>query len=501
MSRVIEALREHARADPDRVAIDDGVECLSYAQLLDAAQRLADRLTSFSPRMIGLLADNGVGWVVTDLAAMLADVPITPLPLFASTTQISHVLRSAGIDCVVTDRQDRLCEALPARAQLTLAPMRGHLLAVRLTDPTPAAAVPERCWKVTFTSGTTAEPKGVCLARDAIERTAEALRQASAGTDADRHLCVLPLATLLENIGGVYAPLLAGATACVPPLSSLGFDGSSRLDIARLLAALHEWRATSAIVVPQILAAMVAAIGAGAQRPRELRFLAVGGAALASGVLEGALALGLPVHEGYGLSECASVVAVNRPGACRPGSVGQPLPHLRVELARDGEIIVHGDVFLGYLGDGFEASRRNSYATGDIGYFDEAGYLHVTGRKRNVFITSFGRNVAPEWVESELVAQGSILQAAVFGEARPFNAAVIVPRASATEEAVSAAVDRVNEQLPDYARVGAWIVASEPFSSDNGQSTPNGRPRREAISKAYAAAIESLYQPERASSH
>jgi long-subunit acyl-CoA synthetase (AMP-forming) len=305
MSAVIEAIRRHAEAEPGALALADGGERLSYGELLPEVERLAERLAAAAPHAIGLLADNSVGWVLADLAAMHAGIPITPLPLFASAAQIAHTLAVAGIDYLITDRQADLCAALPPNAHLRMSPFRNRLFAVRLTRPPAARAAMPGCWKITFTSGTTGDPKGVCLSQETIERTAEALCRAGAGTSSDRHLALLPLATLLENIGGVYAPLLAGASACVPSLASVGLAGSSKLDVARLVAALSEWRATSAILVPEMLAAIVAALDEGAPAPRHLRFLAVGGAPTAAAVLEKALALGLPVFEGYGLSACA----------------------------------------------------------------------------------------------------------------------------------------------------------------------------------------------------
>lgn len=117
------------------------------------------------------------------------------------------------------------------------------------------------------------------------------------------------------------------------------------------------------------------------------------------------------------------------------------------------------------------------------------------GRKKNMFITSFGRNVAPEWVEGELVSHPGIAQAALFGEARPFNCAVIVPHPGAPQDAIEAALEEANRRLPDYAQVRAWIAATEPFTAGNGMSTPNGRLRRPAILGKYAAQIDALYQP------
>jgi long-subunit acyl-CoA synthetase (AMP-forming) len=120
----------------------------------------------------------------------------------------------------------------------------------------------------------------------------------------------------------------------------------------------------------------------------------------------------------------------------------------------------------------------------------------VTGRKKNIFITSFGRNVSPEWVERELTVNPVIAQAAVFGEARPFNVAVIVARAPSVQAfaLVDEAIAQVNQSLPDYARVTRWILAEQPFHFNNGLATSNGRLRRDQIFKHYLDSIQDLYK-------
>ena len=176
--------------------------------------------------------------------------------------------------------------------------------------------------------------------------------------------------------------------------------------------------------------------------------------------------------------------------ANRSGSVGRALPHVDVAL-EDGEIVVRGEVMLGYAGRA-EAPPRE-WRTGDVGYRDADGYLHVTGRRRNVLINAFGRNVSPEWVESELGAGGAIAQSLVFGEARPWLGAVVVPAADASDGAVAAAVAAANGRLPDYARVARWFRADSPFTFAGGELTANGRPVRDVVLARYGAQIESLY--------
>jgi long-subunit acyl-CoA synthetase (AMP-forming) len=496
MSQLIAALRRHAANTPNSIALQDAQRTLTYAELLAMVETTASVLRGLSPRVIGLLADNGSTWAVIDLAAYLADIPIVPLPMFFSEIQLTNVLKSAGIDLVITDQPARFDpDKIIATRSSTDAP---YYLQLREFTP---VQLPAGTWKITFTSGTTGNPKGVCLGRGELETVAEQLRNTCAANSDDKHLCVLPLSTLLENIGGLYSPLLAGATVCLPSLHQLGLAARFGPQPEQLLDAMQAWAPTTAIMVPQLLQVLITLGRAGATMPTTLRYLAVGGAPISASLLKAAHMLGLPAYEGYGLSECASVIAVNHPQANRAGSVGRPLPHIRISFSDDGEIRVHGLRWRGYLGgDQQNTDTKNELsdfiATGDIGYLDDQGFLYIKGRKKQIFITAFGRNVAPEWVERELVAHAPILQAAVFGEARPFNCAVIVARAGATAATIESAVATANRELPDYARIHAWIPAAEPFNSSNGLATTHGRLRRDRIFARHAHSIGALYTTE-----
>lgn len=490
MSSVISAIVRHAGLRPGAPALEDRARRIGYRELAARVASLAASLRDSGARTIGLLADNGIDWALADLAALSAGLPIVPLPTFFSATQLGHAIERAGVDLLLTDRP-ALLVGLPGAGTAT--PFHDSLSVIRLAGS--AVALPPGTLKITFTSGTTGAPKGVCLGRDAIEAVAVSLCEACCASPDDRHLALLPLPTLLENIGGLYVPLLAGATTVLPPSEEVGLTGSSGVDPMRMLDALASARASSAILVPQLLLALVAARRAGAALPGRLRFLAVGGARVSPRLLAAAQALGLPAFEGYGLSECASVVALNRPGEAQPGSVGRVLPHAEVAIAADGEIRVRGGGFLGYLG---EAPRADNewVDTGDIGRLDADGRLYLSGRRRNVFITAYGRNVSPEWVEGELLLEPAIAQAAVFGEASAVNTAVLVARPGVDDAALAAAVAAANRALPDYARVGAWVRADTPFTPANGLLTQNGRPRREAIAAAYRTRIEQLDERE-----
>jgi long-subunit acyl-CoA synthetase (AMP-forming) len=165
------------------------------------------------------------------------------------------------------------------------------------------------------------------------------------------------------------------------------------------------------------------------------------------------------------------------------------LPHARVRISDTGEIEVSGSLFAGYLGD--PQPVPGWFATGDLGRIDANGFLHVQGRRKNVLITSFGRNVSPEWVEGALQEAG-VGAAVVFGDGEPTLSAVLWPmNAALPDAALQAAVDAANNTLPDYARVHRWVRATQPFNAASGMATANGRPQRAAIFQAHVEALTS----------
>jgi len=485
---------------PNQPALRGADFALTYAEL-DAAIKLQaaiwdesiTRASSPLPPTMALAVENHPAWVVLDLAAMQCGIPLVPLPFFFSPAQWLHAMQNAGASVLVTD-QPQLFEPLLAghiagRSQFSIA---GKQLTQFELKGFNQAALPAGTAKITYTSGTTGNPKGVCLSNDNMLGVAKSIAKATGLSSNDIHLSVLPLATLLENVAGIYAALLSGACCVLLPSHAIGLSGASGLDIKKLLATLEATQANTAIFTPELLHALVLLLESGAKVPRQLRFLAVGGASVSPALLSRARQLNIPVFEGYGLSECASVVALNVPHGNKIGTVGRLLPHVKVDFTQESEIIIYGNAYLGYAGD--QHAVRHTVHTGDIGHLDEDGYLVISGRKKNIFITSFGRNVSPEWVERELKISPYIAQAALFGEAKPWNVAVIVPRQHATAEQIEAAVQHLNNKLPDYARVARWVSADAPFSLNNQQLTSNGRNRREVIWQHYQDKINALYE-------
>lgn len=472
-----------------RVAVCDENRLLSYAALREAVDVESRWLSKLGVQRCAVLADNGVGWIIADLALMRSESVHVPLPAWFTRDQVEHVLTDAGVDCILTDQPERIAEAHTSFARAGVAP-HSTLTAFRRVGLFDRKLLPENVIKVTYTSGSTGAPKGVCLSMDVIEKVARSLVRA-VPSGVERHLCVTPLATLLENIAGVYVPLMLGATSYAPSSQTTGVSYGA-LNAAAFLKSVTLTAPNSLILAPELLRVIVAAARRGYRPPSELRFVAVGGAAVCPDLLDEAIALGIPAHQGYGLSECASVVCLNTTQAMRRGSVGRPLPHARVRIDECGQICVTGAVMNGYLG--VSAGAAEEVATGDLGSIDADGYVYVHGRIKNMFITSMGRNVTPEWVEAELQRSPTIGQALVCGEARPWPVALIYPsKENVRDVDIDDAVRSANVRLPEHARVRGWWRLPQPLSFKDGLLTANGRPRRDAIVARYASSIDSLY--------
>lgn len=480
---------------PGRLALADGRREWTYGELRAAVTAEAEWLAQTGGRRFALLADNGGPWILSDLALLERELPCVPIPGSFTPAQLGHLLEDAGIDHVLTDEPERLCALRPDLAAAGQSPRTGLTLLRRLPVPAPTP-LPAGTIKVTYTSGSTAAPKGVCLDAATLGAVAHALAGATGETLGGPHLCVLPLATLLENVAGVHVALRRGATCLAPSCRSTGMS-YGQPDPQRLLEAISQARPASLILVPELLRALVAGAGQGWRPPASLRFVAVGGAAVAPTLLARAAALGLPVYEGYGLSECGSVVCLNTPLANRPGSVGRPLPHVRVRLDEQGQLMVSGATSLGYLGQ--PGRRPGELATGDLAEIDAEGFVSVRGRLRNLFITSLGRNISPEWVERELTAEPEIGRVVAIGEARPYVVALLSAADQGAAGSLGRAIARANARLPDYAQVRRWALLPSPLSVADGTLTANGRLRREDIERRYAPLIDSLYADAQAS--
>lgn len=483
--------RSLAGYPPGAAAIVDAAGPLDAAGLLARATLEARWIAASGCVRTGLLADNTRAWAIADLALLDTARVNVPLPQHFGPRQLEHALDGTAADAVLTDDPQRLLALGLGFVLRERSPYTGLALLMRDSRHLAPVPLPPGTIKVTYTSGSTAEPRGVCLTQDTLAAVAGSIAGVGRHLGLRRHLCLLPLATLLENVAGLYAGWLAGA-CCDLGTQAAGAIARGALTPATLPAEIDRAAPESMILVPELLRLLVGAATNGWRPPAAMKFIAVGGARVAPELVEQAAAAGLPVFEGYGLSECGSVLTLNLPGASRRGTVGRPLPHARLRVDAHGEIHAAGHVMAGYVGD---ESRPAEVATGDLGELDDEGYLRVSGRIKNLLITSLGRNLSPEWIESELCAEPAIGQAVVFGEARDRLVAILAPaHPGVPAMAVAAAVQRANQRLPAYARVAHHHLLHEPLTTAAGLLTANGRPRRERILARYGQVIDQLYQ-------
>jgi long-subunit acyl-CoA synthetase (AMP-forming) len=457
------ALARRAAIAGARPAIVAPARTLSYRDLLNRICEGAE-WARILPDRVGLLFGDAADCLVADLALSFAGKELVPLPAFFSDGQLAHIIGAAELTHAVSDS---ICGDRARRLGL----IAGELGAVAGCGSEPAS----NARRIIFTSGSTGRPKGVRLSARQVLASTTALAEATGAGAEDRYLSLLPSALLLEQIAGVYVPLSVGAEVHLPH-GSLG--GANPASIAGMVEAA---RPTATVLVPELLMAWLRELETlDRSGPASLKFVAVGGAPVPEGLVSAAWRRGLPIYQGYGLSECCSVVSVNRPGDPGLGTAGRPLAGVHVTID-DGEIVVSGPTVMdGYLAG---TPAGGSWSTGDLGSFDRDGRLIVKGRKDNIIVTSAGRNVSPEWIEDMIISDPRIGRCVVV-ECQGALTAVITP-ANDTITANTAALQQIladsSRHAPDYAKPRQCLVLTNQEFAELGLLTPNGRPRRSAI--------------------
>jgi len=454
MKQVFDALERHSQTRPDDTAFEDDKGQISWSGLAVRVESLACALDAVDGT-IGIGLAGGIDYIVADLALTLSGKRQVPLPFFFSKAQNAHVLMDSKVSTVVTSNPEMFA-ALP------------HLKLV-----CPVAIPTETCTsrsyaggaeRIIYTSGSSGNPKGVVLGDRQLEASISALSRVIAADATDTHLSILPLAQLLEQICGIFLPIVAGAKTVFRFEATKSLFGAP---IDPLVDAFEAIRPTTSLLAPAILGRWVNTLG-NVRAPDSLRFVAVGGASSSPSLINAAQDVGIPVHEGYGLSECCAVVAMNRPGDNHPGTVGPVLDGLNVSL-ENGEIVVSGPtVMQGYLNG---APARDVWHTGDLGHFD-GDRLVVDGRKDALLVTGAGRNISPEWVEQRVNADPRIVSSAL-GIRKSDRALSLIVVAVAP--VLSSEIEAYLSDLPIYAQPTALIMTDP---SEAGLLFPAGTPNR-----------------------
>lgn len=441
---------------------------------LDAVSQI---LAGINFKVMGVLMDNTIDWVILDLYAHRQNKTFVPIPSFFTAQQKQFLIEKAKVDLFISHDQNLNASIGFDNDYFFLDDMvisnKANLLAKNQSN----------FQKISFTSGTTSEPKGVELSSEGQWEVAKGLLNQLQDLNLRKHMSLLPFGVLLENIGGVYTMTQSGGELIVLPTMEVGLLGSSQFDVDQCFEALIKHKPESIILLPNMLEAMVNYLHLHPRDTSFLKFIAVGGAKTPKNLLEDAENLGLPVYEGYGLTECYSVVTVNSPKQKLIGSVGQALPNRNIRINDQKEIEIEIKYPFKYLDR--KQHEAGWFKTGDLGFFQN-GCLVIEGRSKNILITSFGRNVSPEWPESLLNEHPEIYQSCVTCFDQSFLSAIIVPYDNSLSFVdLEELIILTNTKLPDYAQIKSYVICPQPFSFEDQTLTINGRLKRDNILRKF----------------
>lgn len=432
----------------------------------------------------------------------------------------------------------------------------------RLFEELLDAVRPDDEASIIYTSGTTGDSKGVVLTHDNFlsnVKTAAAIMEFSCE---DKALSFLPLSHVLERMV-MFAYLYVGAAIAFAESVEAVAQNLVEVKPTIMVSVPRVFEKIYARVMDQVLASpplrrriFFWAVATGKQHSAavlagrkaapglklrlaaarklvfskiltktggRIRFFVSGGAPLAKDIGEFFHAIGLIIYEGYGLTETSPVLAVNTPGHIKFGTVGRPIPGVEIKIAPDGEILARGpNIMKGYYKK--EAETREVFEggwfhTGDIGHLDEDGFLVITDRKKDLIITSGGKNVAPQPIENLLKTIPYISNVVVIGDRRKFVSALVVPNFEKLEEwarskdiafggreelvrdervavFLQAEIDRATPNLASYERIKKLRVLSRDFEIEHGEITPTLKVRRGSIEVRYRELIDEMYREE-----
>lgn len=564
--------------------VDGEYRPLSTAELVDGVRRLARALEKLGVGRgdrVALMADNGPHWPTIDFATLCRGAATAPIYPTLLPEQAAYIVADSGAKVVFVHRREQLDGLLARAAELPgvkrfvliegeAAAGEATTLAALLADGADADAEAfeaharsveaDELASLVYTSGTTGQPKGVMLTHGNFVSNVVTAMGLIDFRDDQQALAFLPLAHVFErmidycyfykgvsiayaesvqtvpqnmlevrphvfvSVPRVYEKLLArvqDAVASSPPLRRKMFEWA--LDVGRqsLPWALQEEHPPGALGLKLALANALVFRKIKARLGGRFEYAVSGGAPLAADIAEFFWAIGVPIYEGYGLTETSPVIAVNRPGAVKLGTVGPPISGIEVEIAADGEILTRGPhVMAGYWNKPDATAEvidaDGWFHTGDIGLIDEEGFLKITDRKKEIIVNAYGKNVAPAPIENALKSSRWIGQAVVIGDRRKYLSALLVPdfealkgwaaekglgdkpseeliREPALRELVAGEVETVNQDLAGYEQIVAWELLPQELTLEGGELTPTQKVKRRVVHDKYADAIEGMY--------
>ena len=420
---------------------------------------------------------------------------------------------------------------------------------------------PDDIITVIYTSGTTGPPKGVLLTQRNIMINAEyGLKQLGMPQNDETTLSFLPLSHVLERTGGYYCTLMNGnhiafaENAAAVMENMLEIRPTTMVSVPRLFEKIYSKVYESVNKMPQFRRSIFhRAVEVGREYVNKkyitneplgllslkyrfydrlifrkirdkfggrLSYFLCGGAPLDKTINEFMWIIGLPVYNGYGLTETSPGVAISGVGKVRFDSVGKALRETELKVAEDGELLVKGpQVMLGYYNNDqatMEALADGWFKTGDIAKIDEEGFVYIVDRKKELIVTAGGKNIAPQPIENELKLDKYISQAIVFGDRKPYLVAIITPDIenlidfargenisyvdieelaynAKVKELYASRLKELNKNYPPYKTIKYFAVVLNDFSIEGGELTPTLKLKRKFILEKYQGIIEDLY--------
>ena len=514
---------------------------------------------------VAVLSRTRLEWTLCDFALASLGAVVVPIYLQSSAADTEHIVSHSRARAVITEGADEtrrireLAPSLPEVEQVVqIEPgadvtLEDVISAGRgLRDSRPQALAEARSavaeddvLTIIYTSGTTGKPKGCVLSHRNFTALAESVaRVEGLYQPGDTAVLFLPLAHNFARLVQFCSAEVGVTIAFCPEPANVGralvavrptvFPSVPRLFEKAYATARTRMEARSA--PSRMLAAWALGVGGRAARAQgfgspllrvqhrladrlvfakirerlggRLRVGISGGAPLAADIVDFFLACGVPVLEGYGLTETTSACTINRFGSIRAGSVGPALPGIELSSAEDGEILVRGEtVFRGYYrNDEATAAVLRSdgwLLTGDIGVIGEDGVLTITDRKKELIVTAGGKKIAPQNVENALIASGYFERALVVGDRRPYLVALLVvdrerlrgETSSVAEEheLVERVVEQVNAGLGRAEQVKRFAILPRDLSIEDGEITPTLKLRRRVCEEHFGDLIDGLY--------
>jgi len=474
-----------ARNIPDKIAVKKGDIVYTYRELKDEVQKVKNYLLSLGLQpgdKFAVFGENRPEWAISYLAIVRAGLICVPLDRLLSEAEILHILRQSEARGIIAseDFVDKIDEIKGELPELEHVLLMNTISSLKPKQDFPDVKVdPDALAVLIFTSGTTGTSKAVMLSHNNIIQNLLAIDKTIKVTPEDSLVSIIPMHHTFEATGGFLYPLFQGSTIHYPPsLKPKDIVATMKeanvscliavpLLFEKFLAGVHR-KVSNASVPTKILFNTISGIGSVfkflrkplfARIRREmglgnLRLACAGGAALTEKVARGLELFAIPLIQGYGLTETAPVVTVNPLERPRNKSVGLPIPGVEVKIHEPdesgvGEIKLRGpNVMLGYYKNQAatdEVIKEGWFYTGDIGYFDEDGYLYIAGRKKSVIVTQTGKNIYPEELEEKLVKSQWIKEV------------LVVPRIDqeTKKEQICALV------FPDYELLEEYSISSE----------------------------------------